>query len=273
MSSSPRIPLPPTPAAHPDDGVLALLASQDLTWPQSRRVRRHVERCARCHEVVSGFEQQSAALAGLGEPPELQGAGDRTSRTADQVRLEVLTRLRADRDHSAIEPLGWGASPARAILRTSAALATLLALVALGLAISRTLSGDVSSPETARTRTSEPERVATASADAASSQAATLEPDDQASANLASDSTPEPIADAPDLSKAASDPPSSQPQPPEIVSATGPDQRSPSPTEASPTGAPDSVVVEDQSGPEAEDTLVQLVADDDLVIYWLVEAD
>jgi len=75
---------------HPDENILALHSSGDLGWFAGWRTERHLARCARCREEVSGFREMREAL------PEMAGLPDVPwNRIAAEMRANIRLGLAA----------------------------------------------------------------------------------------------------------------------------------------------------------------------------------
>jgi len=118
---------------HPDESTLALYAGGDLGWFARRRTTRHLARCRECRGEVRAFTSARDNLIALNELPAISW-----NRLAAEMRANIRLGLSAGecvRSEQTARPFAWVAILSS--VRTLAASASVMALVAAGLFLAR----------------------------------------------------------------------------------------------------------------------------------------
>jgi len=122
---------------HPDETVLALHSSGDLSWFAAWRTERHVAQCERCRDEVASFREMRANLPDFAELPDVSW-----NRIAAEMRANIRLGLAAGEcvsDGELPEP-----SPLFNKARAVVAFAGLFTLVVTGLVLERPTPSTVS---------------------------------------------------------------------------------------------------------------------------------
>lgn len=115
---------------HPEETILALHSSGDLSWFAAWRTERHVARCARCREEVASFRQVREVLPNLAELPEVSW-----NRIAAEMRANIRLGLAAG--ECVGEAWEAKASPLFGKARAVLAFAAVFTLIVTGLVLER----------------------------------------------------------------------------------------------------------------------------------------
>ncbi|HXM41091.1 MAG TPA: hypothetical protein VN924_07550 [Bryobacteraceae bacterium] len=118
---------------HPNQSILALYAGRDLGWFTRRRTERHLSHCGECRDEVQAFASARDNLAALNELPAISWNRLAAEMKANiRLGLEAGECVRGERTAAPFAPFGILSG-----VRTVAACASVMALVATGLLLQR----------------------------------------------------------------------------------------------------------------------------------------
>jgi anti-sigma factor RsiW len=115
---------------HPNPETLALHAGGDLGAMAGWRTRRHLARCAECREEVARFEQFRQLLPSLDDSQDVHWG-----RLAAEMKANIRLGLAAGECVRTEDPAGAG--PIWSFARVGVALASVAALLAMGVVLDR----------------------------------------------------------------------------------------------------------------------------------------